>query len=800
MGSNQFSGWAASTCRIEGSPRLSESRWALVDTPVSRTAPARAAAMLLLGLILSFFFAPPHASAADPTLIAYTTIPGAQASTAYTLRVNGQPVFVERFGEVNIARFAFTGVANVELTASSGLTNLRISPRDHAPGAVASDRTVRFALRQPRKLILQSDGQTKLLLFADGPEQNAPRPGQPGVISLETYLGATRDPNVAVTTALQRAIDETSASNGGNGGVLFVPSGLYMATQLRLKSNVHLYLESGARIRSVPIFNSGNYPIQHGADSSFIYIADASNVRLSGRGVIDGNGFQLRSNTRGGGNNKLLRTKGARGVVIEDLYFRDSARWSLHFLYSDDVLARNVKLVNDLRVTDGTLPFVTNTDGFDIDSSTFVTVEDSFVYTTDDAFTPKVTGYMGVQKQTHDVFIRRNVIWTQKCALKVGDEVLDDMYGIHFDDNDVVLADRFIALWNIGTHTIRDIRATHNRTETIGVRDNKSFFYYYVRNQPGHVRDIEVNGLQALSRAPAESRMEGFDATHRVSNFAVRNMYVAGVAMNAADNIPLVKRNAYVANISVTPPGADGTPLVQVTAPDDYAIEGADDAHFRFSRTGSLSAPLTVRYTVSGTATAGSDYVALGSSITFPANEHQVDLALNALRDASSESEETVVLSLVDAAGYRRDRSSSAVATIAGGTSGSTPIIPPLTPPPPPPIALPVVSVVVEDGSSSEATSPANTGRFRIARTGPLDQPLNVLLSYSGTATNGADYMAMGTAVTIPAGADRVKLLIVPKADGVAENHEKVLLSVLASSAYQTGTAMASLTLLNVNP
>jgi hypothetical protein len=744
--------------------------------------------ILLLTLAMALFCGPRDVEAGEARLLPYTTIPGAQPSADYTLSVNGQPVFVEKFGEVSIARFAFSGRADLALTASAAIVNPRISPRGHAPSPIVQNRSLKFALDQPRKLVIQIDGLNKLLLFADGPEHDPPRPGRPGVTDLSAYLPATRDPNAAVTSAVQRAIDETSASNGGHGGVLYVPSGLYMTTQLRLRSNVELYLDSGARIRAVPVFNSANYPIQHGADSSFIYIAKASNVRISGRGVIDGNGFQMRANTPGGGNNKLLRANGATGLVIEDVYFRDSARWSLHFLDSDDVLARNVKLVNDLRVTSGTLPFVTNTDGFDIDASTFVTVEDSFVYTTDDAFTPKVTGYMGVKKQTHDVLIRGNVIWTQKCALKVGDEVLDDIYNIRFDDNDVVLADRFIALWNIDVHTIRNVGANHNRTETIGVRDNKSFFYYYVRNKPGHVRDIEVNGLQAMARAPNESRMEGFDATHLVSNFAVRNMYVAGVAMNSAADVPLVKRNAFVANVTVIPPGADGTPLVQVTAPDDDATEGQDDARFTFSRAGSLAEPLTVRYSVSGSAVAGSDYGAVGSSITIPAGAHQAHLALVALADARDEGPETVVLDLAPSTGYRADRASNARVTIADGQATSVPA------------QLPVVSVVVEDGSSSEVVSPANTARFRVERTGSLASALTVALSLAGTATNGIDYLPVSGMITIPAGQDRAKVMIVPVWDAVAEKNETVKPTLVAAPHYAIGTASASATLLNVDP
>lgn len=754
--------------------------------------PARAGMMLLLVLALVVGLPVTRALAAQAQVIAYTTVPGAVASSTYTMKVNGEPVFVEKFGDVSIARFAFIGAANVELATSADVVNATISPRSYNLTPVVSGRTLKFSLAQPRKLIVQIDGIEKLLLFADGPERKPRAPGQAGVINLADYLAPDRDTAQPVTTQFQRAIDETAARNAGTGGVLYVPAGLYMTTQLRLKSNVELYLHSGARIRAVPVFNNTNYPVQNGADSSFIYIADVSNVKIAGRGVIDGNGFNLRSNTPGGGNNKLLRTKGARGVVLEDVYFRDSARWSLHFLYSDDVVTRGVKLVNDLRVTSGTLPFVTNTDGIDIDASTFVTVEDSFIYTTDDAITPKVTGYMGVKKQAHDIFVRNNVIWTQKCALKVGDEVLEDIYNVRFDNNDIVLADRFIALWNIGVDTIHNITANHNRTETIGVRDNKSFFYFYVRGNPGFVRDVEVNGLYALTRAPNESRMEGYDSTHRVSNFAVHNMFVSGVAMNSLANVPVVMRNDYVSNISLTPPGTDGLPLVQVTAADDYGVEGTDAGVFTFTRAGSLDAPLTAYFSLSGSATVNADYASPGGSVTFPAGAQQVSVSVMPLADADSENDETVLLTLVDRSQYRRDATSTVELTLAAGTSTGTT--------PPPTGDEPAVSILVEDGSASEAQTPVNGGRFRLIRTGSLTTPLTVNLSHAGSATNGSDYALLPAQFTIPAGSDRVQIFVLPKWDGVAEPHEKVITNVVTGSGYRIGTASATVTILNVNP
>ena len=745
--------------------------------------------VLLTGLAMT-----PAPVVAASELLTYPTLPGATPSTSYTLRVNGTPVFVEKFGDVSMARFAFVGGAEVELGSTAAMSGASISPKSEKIVPVVSEHTMKFQLTRPSKLIVQLAGVEKLLLFADGPERAPRRPDQAGIVNLQSYLTAGRDPMAPVTAALQRAIDETSARNGGAGGVLYVPDGLYMATQIKLKSNVELYLSSGALIRAVPVFNSANYPVQHGADSSFVFVSQASNVKIAGRGVIDGNGWNMRTNAPGGGNTKLLRSVKASGLLLEDVYFRDSARWSLHFLYSDDIHVRDVKLVNDLRVLAGqTLPFVSNTDGFDIDASTFVTVEDSFVYTTDDAFTPKVTGYMGLKKAAHDIFIRNNIIWTQKCALKVGSEVLDDIHTVRFENNDTVLADRLIALWNEGGSTIRNIVATHNRSETIGVRDNKSFFYYYVRNKPGHVRDVEVNGLHALSRAPGESRMEGFDATHGISDFAVRNMYVAGAGISSGTAVPIVARNAFVSRVGVTAPGADGLPLVIVSASDDQGVEGQDGVQFSFIRSGSVDAPLTVRYTLGGTASALLDYANPAGTITIPAGAQQASLSVAPLADLLTESEETLTVTLAESPDYRIGASPCGIAAIAN----RAPLLSDLQLLRQASAAS--VSVTVEDGSSSESLVTPNGGRFRVARSGAVDAPLTVKLAYSGTATEGEDYPTMPHDVTIPAGKLYVSLALKPTQDCVKEKHEKVVLNAVPDEGYVVAGTSATLTILNVD-
>ena len=64
------------------------------------------------------------------------------------------------------------------------------------------------------------------------------------------------------------------------------------------------------------------------------------------------------------------------------------------------------------------------------------------------------------------------------------------------------------------------------------------------------------------------------------------------------------------------------------------------------TRTGPTTAELVVHYTVSGTATAGSDYVALPGSVTIAAGSETATIPVTALDDPTAELDETVVVSL----------------------------------------------------------------------------------------------------------------------------------------------------------
>lgn len=83
-----------------------------------------------------------------------------------------------------------------------------------------------------------------------------------------------------------------------------------------------------------------------------------------------------------------------------------------------------------------------------------------------------------------------------------------------------------------------------------------------------------------------------------------------------------------------------------------------------FTRTGDAGAALTIRYTIAGTATAGSDYSALSGTVVIPAGAAEVALGLRTIRDASIEGAEAVILTLAPDAAYTLGAAAQATVTI----------------------------------------------------------------------------------------------------------------------------------------
>ncbi len=103
--------------------------------------------------------------------------------------------------------------------------------------------------------------------------------------------------------------------------------------------------------------------------------------------------------------------------------------------------------------------------------------------------------------------------------------------------------------------------------------------------------------------------------------------------------------------VPVEPLAEEGT-QVFVSTPVDLADEG-DELVFRFARLGGdLSQPLTIHYTVGGTATPGTDYEELPGTATFAGGETVLDVPARTLADKELEEDENVILTLSESEEY----------------------------------------------------------------------------------------------------------------------------------------------------
>jgi hypothetical protein len=108
-------------------------------------------------------------------------------------------------------------------------------------------------------------------------------------------------------------------------------------------------------------------------------------------------------------------------------------------------------------------------------------------------------------------------------------------------------------------------------------------------------------------------------------------------------------------------PGPD---VVTITASDPDAAEpGTDTGTFLVARTNPQSS-LTVQFNVGGTASSGVDYSSLGPTVVIPAGSLSSPITVTPINDTTTESDETVVVTLAAAAGYTVGSPNAATVTI----------------------------------------------------------------------------------------------------------------------------------------
>ncbi|NCR92178.1 MAG: hypothetical protein GPJ05_25380, partial [Microcystis aeruginosa G13-10] len=215
----------------------------------------------------------------------------------------------------------------------------------------------------------------------------------------------------------------------------------------------------------------------------------------------------------------------------------------------------------------------------------------------------------------------------------------------------------------------------------------------------------------------------------------------------------------------------DDTSVTLAVSPTSVTEDGTANLVYTFTRSGDTTNPLTVNYTIGGTATNGTDYTSIPTSVTFDANASTATVIVDPTADTTVENNETVALTLATGTGYTVGTPNTATGTITNDDTSVTLTVSPTS--------------VTEDGTANLV--------YTFTRSGDTTNPLTVNYSIGGTATLNTDYTRTGTTntVTFAAGSSTATVTIDPTTDTTVENNETVILTLATGTGYTVGTTTA---------
>ncbi|HKP67911.1 MAG TPA: glycosyl hydrolase family 28 protein [Pyrinomonadaceae bacterium] len=291
--------------------------------------------------------------------------------------------------------------------------------------------------------------------------------------------GAKPNAGLKSTAAIQKAIDQCFRKGGG---VVTFERGEYVTGALFLKKGVELRVGEGVTLLGSQ--DDSDYPqaptrvagIEMTWPSALINVNDATNVKISGAGTIDGHGkkwwdkyWALRREYEPKGLRwasdydaervRLMVIARSSDVTVENVSLKRSGFWTVQILYSDHVT------IDGIKISDNGGP---STDGVDIDSSSYVLVQNCDIDNNDDDICLKAGrdfDGLRVGRPTEYVFIRDNLIRRGGGVISFGSET---------------------------SGGIRHVAALNNR----GIGTKEGVRFKSAKTRGGYVEDVIVRGLK----------------------------------------------------------------------------------------------------------------------------------------------------------------------------------------------------------------------------------------------------------------------------------------------------------------
>jgi hypothetical protein len=188
------------------------------------------------------------------------------------------------------------------------------------------------------------------------------------------------------------------------------------------------------------------------------------------------------------------------------------------------------------------------------------------------------------------------------------------------------------------------------------------------------------------------------------------------------------------AGATITTASADGTitnddlpAITLAVSPTSVVEDGSSNLVYTFTRTGPTTNALTVNYTVSGTATIGSDYSGIATTpitkaVSFEEGSATATVTVDPTVDAEVESDEMVELSLAAGTGYTIGTIAALVGTIINDDY------------------LPSLDITATDATKVEGSNGSTAYTFTVNRSGDTSGSSTAAWAVSSAQATGDDF------------------------------------------------------------
>ncbi|HWB86909.1 MAG TPA: glycoside hydrolase family 28 protein [Bryobacteraceae bacterium] len=402
--------------------------------------------------------------------------------------------------------------------------------------------------------------------------------------------GAKGDGTTVDTAAIQKALDAAAKT----GATVVLKPGTYLSGSLFLKSNTRLRLDEGVTILGVqdqsayPVMPTRIAGIEMKWPAALINVYEQSNVQISGKGTVDGNGkmwwdkyWALRKDYEAKGlrwaadydcqRPRLIQVYKSTNVDLQGLTLKRPGFWTVHLCYSTNVH------VDGLTIRNNTEARGPSTDGIDIDSSTNVLVERCDISDNDDALCLKSgrdADGLRVNKPTANVVIRDCTVREGAAGVTFGSETSGgihdvEVYGLHVVrpvPNGILFKSahtRGGTIENISIHDIdmdgvaTPVSVTMNwnpsysyATIPPGVKDYPGYWKVLATPVPAeqgmpHVRDVRISNIKAVGARRA-FQVAAYPSAP-LENFTFNNLNIEAQSPGViADAVNWVFQNVHI--------------------------------------------------------------------------------------------------------------------------------------------------------------------------------------------------------------------------------------------------------------